>query len=162
MKVRNQQDFFSGLLLMGVGIAFALGSRKYTIGTADNMGPGYFPLMLGILLVLLGGGIFISQMVVKTANDGKIGRLAWRPLCFIIAANLVFGAAMGGLPGIGVPALGLIVGIYLLTFLAAMSAGGFKLKEAVILATVLAVISYLIFIMALHQQITVWPAFITG
>jgi hypothetical protein len=160
MKVRNQQDFFSGLLFMGVGIAFALGSRRYTIGTADNMGPGYFPLMLGILLVVLGGAILISQMVVKNADGGKIGRLAWKPLLFIIAANVVFGVAMGGLPDIGLPAFGLIVGIYLLTFLAAMSTEGFKLKEAAILATVLAIISYIVFIVALHQQITVWPTFI--
>lgn len=160
MKVRNQQDFFSGLLLMGVGITFALGSRKYAIGTADNMGPGYFPLMLGILLVLLGGAIFISQLVAKSADGGKIGKLAWRPLLFIIAANVVFGVAMGGLPDIGLPAFGLIVGIYLLTFLAAMSVEGFKFKEAVVLATVLAIISYVIFVVALHQQITVWPAFI--
>jgi hypothetical protein len=160
MKIRNQQDFYSGLMFMGVGIAFALGSRRYVIGTAGNMGPGYFPLMLGILLVLLGGAILISQMVVKTADGGKIGRLAWKPLCFIIAANLVFGVTMGGLPMIGLPALGLIVGIYLLTFLAALSAEGFKLKEAAILATVLAVICYIVFIVALHQQITVWPTFI--
>jgi hypothetical protein len=160
MKVRNQQDFFSGILLMGVGITFALGSRKYVIGTADSMGPGYFPLMLGILLVLLGGAIFISQLVVKSADGGKIGKLAWRPLLFIIAANVVFGVAMGGLPAIGLPALGLIVGIYLLTLLAAMSVQGFKFKEAIILATVLAIISYAIFVVALHQQITVWPAFI--
>lgn len=160
MKINNQQDFFSGLLFMGVGIAFALGSRKYAIGAADNMGPGYFPLMLGILLVVLGGAIFISQLVAKTTNVGEIGRLAWKPLCFIIAANLVFGAAMGGLPTIGLPPLGLIVGIYLLTFLAALSAEGFKPKEAAILATVLAIICYIVFIVALSQQITVWPTFI--
>ena len=145
---------------MGIGAAFALGSRKYAIGTADSMGPGYFPLLLGILLIVLGGAILISQLVVKITHAGKIGGLAWRPLFFIIAANLIFGVMMGGLPKIGMPPLGLIVGIYLLTFLAAMSVEGFKLKEAALLATVLAVICYFVFVVALHQQITVWPTFI--
>ena len=54
MKIKSQKDFFSGLMFTIVGAAFALGATTYTVGTGARMGPGYFPLMLGILLAILG------------------------------------------------------------------------------------------------------------
>jgi hypothetical protein len=93
--------------------------------------------------------------------DGeKIGSIAWKPLFFIIAANLVFGACLGGLPSIGLPPMGLIVGIFALTFIASNAGEEFKFKEVTILAIILAVMSYAAFILLLKLQFPVWPAFI--
>ena len=55
--------------------------------------------------------------------------------------------------------MGLIVGIYLLTFIASNAGDAFKAKEAAILATILAIMSYLAFIVLLKLQFPVWPAF---
>jgi len=60
------------------------------------------------------------------------------------------------------PAFGLIVAIYALTFIASMAQTDWKFKRTFILATVLAVGSYLVFVMALALQFPVWPEFITG
>ena len=54
MNIKSQKDFFSGLLFMGAGVAFAWGASSYTLGTGARMGPGYFPLALGVLLAVLG------------------------------------------------------------------------------------------------------------
>ena len=70
--------------------------------------------------------------------------------------------ALGGLPGIGIPAMGLIVGIYALTFIASLGGEEFKFKEVAVLATVLSIMSYLAFIVLLKLQFPVWPTFITG
>jgi hypothetical protein len=126
------------------------------------MGPGYFPLVLGILLAILGAAITFKALVVETEDGEKVGAWAWKPLFFIIAANLVFGLMLGGLPSINIPAMGLIVAIYALTFIASLAGEEFKLKEVFILATVLAVMSYLAFIVLLKLQFAVWPTFITG
>ncbi|MDO8251900.1 MAG: tripartite tricarboxylate transporter TctB family protein [Rhodoferax sp.] len=162
MNIKSQKDFFSGLMFMVVGVAFAWGASTYNIGSGARMGPGYFPLMLGVLLAILGAVITFTSMVVETEDGEKIGKWAWKPLFFIISANLVFGLALGGLPNIGIPAMGLIVGIYALTFIASLAGEEFKLKEVVILATVLAIMSYLAFIVLLKLQFPVWPTFITG
>ena len=162
MNIKSQKDFFSGLLFMAVGVAFAWGATKYSIGTGARMGPGYFPLMLGILLAVLGGVITFKALVVETEDGDKVGRWAWKPLFFIIAANLLFGLMLGGLPSIKFPAFGLIAGIYALTFVASLAGEEFKPKEVVVLATALAVLSYLAFIVLLKLQFPVWPAFITG
>ena len=162
MKIKSQKDFFSGLMFLGVGVAFAWGATTYTVGSGARMGPGYFPLMLGILLAILGAVIVFESLVVETEDGEKIGSWAWKPLVFIIAANLVFGLALGGLPSIKIPALGMIAGIYALTFIASLAGDEFKVKEVVILATVLSILSYLAFVVLLKLQFPVWPTFITG
>jgi Tripartite tricarboxylate transporter TctB family len=162
MNIKSQKDFFSGLMFMAVGIAFAWGATTYKVGDGARMGPGYFPLMLGVLLAILGAVITFKAMVVETEGGDRIGAWAWKPLFFIITANLIFGVLLGGLPSVKIPAMGLIVGIYALTFIAAMAGEEFKFKEVLILATVLAIISYLAFIVLLKLQFPVWPAFITG
>ena len=162
MNIKSQKDFFSGLLFTAVGVAFAWGATKYSVGTAARMGPGYFPLMLGILMAILGGVITFKALVVETEDGDKVGRWALKPLFFIISANLLFGLMLGGLPSIKFPAFGLIAGIYALTFVASLAGEEFKFKEVAVLATILAVMSYLAFIVLLKLQFPVWPAFITG
>lgn len=162
MRIKSQRDFYSGLMFMAVGIAFAWGATNYTIGEGARMGPGYFPLMLGILLAVIGLFITFEALVVETEDGEKVGTWAWKPLFFIIASNVVFGICLGGIPKIGIPALGLIVGIYALTFIAALAGEEFKAKEVTVLATVLAILSYVAFIVLLKLQFPVWPSFLTA
>lgn len=162
MNIKSQKDFFSGLMFMGVGGAFAWGATTYNVGEGARMGPGYFPLMLGILLAVIGAAITFTSLVVEAEGGGKIGKWAWKPLFFIILANVVFGILLAGLPSIKLPAMGMIVAIYALTFIASMAEAGWKFKTTLILATVLAIGSYLAFVVALKLQFPVWPAFITG
>ncbi len=162
MRIKSQKDFFSGLLFIVVGIAFAWGATNYKVGDAARMGPGYFPLMLGVLLAILGIVVTFNALVVETEDGDKIGSIAWRPLFFIILANLTFGVLLGGLPGIGLPYMGLIAAIIALTFIAALAGEEFKFKEVVVLAVILAITCYLTFIVALKLQFPAWPAFIAG
>ena len=162
MQIKSQKDFFSGLMFLLVGIGFAWGATSYNVGTGARMGPGYFPLVLGVLMAILGLVIAIKATVVNTPDGDKIGSWAWKPLFFIIAANLVFGVMLGGLPSIKIPAMGLILAIYALTFIASMAGDEFSFKAVFILATVLSIMSYLAFIVLLKLQFPVWPAFISG
>ena len=162
MNIKSQKDFFSGLMFMGVGLAFAWGATTYSVGQGARMGPGYFPLYLGVLMAILGAAITFSSLVVESVGGDKVGKWAWKPLFFIILANLLFGVLLAGLPSLGIPAMGLIAAIYVLTFIASMAEPGWKVKNTFILATILAAGSYVAFIMALKLQIQVWPTFITG
>ena len=162
MNIKSQKDFFSGLMFMGVGVAFAWGATTYNVGSGARMGPGYFPLYLGLLMVILGAVITFKSLVVETMDGGKIGKWAWKPLFFVILANLVFGALLAGLPAFSFPAMGLIIAIYALVFIASMAESGWRFKPTFILATILAAGSYVAFVLALKLQFPVWPAFITG
>lgn len=162
MQIKSQADFYSGLMFIVVGVAFAWGATSYKVGEAARMGPGYFPLILGILMAIVGIAVTLTALVVKTADGDKIGPWAWRPLFYIIAANIIFGVLLAGLRDFNLPAFGLIVGIYALTFIASMAQAGWKFKTTLILATVLAAGSYLVFVVALKLQFPVWPDFISA
>ncbi|VTU21125.1 Tripartite tricarboxylate transporter TctB family protein [Variovorax sp. PBS-H4] len=162
MRIKSQADFYSGVMFTVVGGGFAIGSTSYTIGDGARMGPGYFPLMLGILLAILGAAIMFQALVIETADGEKIGKWAWKPLAFVLGANLAFGVLLGGLPSIGLPAMGMIIAIYALTIISSLAGTQFKLRDVLVLATILAAGSYVAFIWALKLQIQVWPTFISG
>ena len=162
MKIKSQKDFFAGLMFLVVGVAFAWGATTYSVGSGARMGPGYFPLLLGILLAIIGAVVMFKSTVVETEGGDPIGKWAWKQIVFIIGANLLFGILLAGLPSFGIPAMGLIIAIYGLTFVASLAGSSFNFKEVFILATVLAAGSYVAFVWALALQFPVWPSFIAG
>ena len=162
MLIKSQKDFFSGLMFTVVGASFAYGATNYSVGSGGRMGPGYFPLLLGVILAVMGAIIMVKATVVEPPNGDKIGKWAWKPLFLIIAANILFGVMIGGLPSIGLPPMGLIAGIFALTIVASLAGDSFKLKEVLILAVILSIGSYGAFILLLKLQFPVWPTFIAG
>lgn len=162
MKIKSQRDFWAGLMFIAVGIGFSWGATRYNVGEAARMGPGYFPLVLGVVLAALGAFIIFEALVVETEDGEPVGKWAWRPLGFVIGANVLFGILLGGLPSLGLPHMGLIVAIIGLTFVAALAGDEFNWKEVAVLSIVLCIVSYLAFIVLLKLQFPVWPKFITG
>ena len=55
--IRHPKDFLAGLIFVAFGIAAIVLGSGYPLGTAARMGPGYFPRILGILLIVLGGAL---------------------------------------------------------------------------------------------------------
>jgi len=162
MRIKSQKDFFAGLMFSVVGVGFAIGASTYSIGEGARMGPGYFPLMLGIVLAFLGAVLVFESLVVETEDGEKVGKWAWKPLGYIVGANLVFGVLLAGLPSVGLPAMGMVAGIYGLTLISSLAGDEFNLKEVLVLATILSAGSYVAFIWLLKLQFQVWPSFITG
>lgn len=162
MQIKSQKDFFSGLMFMGLGGAFAWGATTYTVGTAASMGPGYFPLLLGLLMLLLGLLITFKSLVTETEDGGRMGRWAWRPLLCMLVANAAFGLLLAGLPALGLPPMGLVVAVFVLVFVAALAARDCVLRTALALAVALALGSYLVCIPWLKLQIQAWPAVMAG
>jgi hypothetical protein len=163
VKIKSQRDFFAGLMFCVVGTAFAWGAASnYAIGQGARMGPGYFPLALGVLLTILGLVVVFKALVVQTEDGEPVGSFAWKPLVYVLGANLAFGVLLGGLPKLGIPAMGLILAIYALVFIASLAADVFLPKQIFLLATGLAIGCYLAFIVLLKLQMPVWPTFITG
>jgi predicted outer membrane lipoprotein len=160
--IKSQKDFFSGLMFAIIGGGFAWGATNYSIGTGARMGPGYFPLLLGILLAVLGAFTVFYSLIEHTEDGDKIGTFAWRPIIYILGANVIFGILLAGLPRLGLPPMGLIAAIYALTIIASKAGDVFIFKEVLMLATFLSVLSYLAFIKLLSLQMPVWPTFITG
>ena len=162
MKIKSQKDFFAGLMYLVVGAAFAIGAVGYNVGSAARMGPGYFPLILGVLLAAIGVLISIKATVSGPSDGDPIGKWAWKQVFFILAANFAFGLLLVGVPALGIPGMGLIVAIIGLVFIASVAGYNVNYKEVLVLALVLAAGSYAVFVWALNLQFPVWPTFIAG
>lgn len=162
MKIKSERDFVSGILFVAAGAGFAIGATNYTVGEAARMGPGYFPLLLGALLAFLGSIVVLKSLGSTPDTAGRIGKIAWKPLLYIIGANLVFGVLLGGIPSLGVPAMGLMVATLALVVIAGMAGSRFVLKSSLVLGVLLAIGSYLTFILGLSLQFQVWPSFFAG
>lgn len=160
--IKSQKDFFSGLMFLIVGGGFAYGATSYSIGTAARMGPGYFPLLLGSIMLILGAIILFTSIAIERPNRDPVGSFAWGPILYVLGSNISFGVLLVGLPSIGLPSSGLFVSIYVLTLIASKAGDKFVLHEVLILGTVLSIICYLAFILLLKLQMPMWPVFITG
>jgi hypothetical protein len=53
MQIKNQKDFWAGVMFVGF-VFFAAFGTQYIFGSDAHMGPGYFPTVLGLILVVLG------------------------------------------------------------------------------------------------------------
>ena len=60
MQIKNQRDFWSGLLFIAVGIGFAVGATNYSMGSSARPGPGYFPLILSVIMAILGAVVTVQ------------------------------------------------------------------------------------------------------
>jgi hypothetical protein len=154
MKIKSQRDFWSGLMFLVVGVAFAWGSTEYAFGTSARPGPGYFPFGLGILLALLGSLLLFKALTLESEGGDPIGHIAWRPLLIIVLAIAVFGAAL--------PRLGLACTLPLLVILSALAGDEFHWRDVLISSVVLTVGSWALFILGLKLTIPLWPTYITG
>ncbi|MBB2484463.1 tripartite tricarboxylate transporter TctB family protein [Mitsuaria sp. WAJ17] len=152
MKIKSQRDFWSGLLFLLVGLAFAWGATEYSFGSSAKPGPGYFPFGLGILLALLGGLVLFKAVTIESPDGDRIGAIAWRPLLIIVGAIAMFGLAL--------PKLGLVLTLPLLIFVSSLAGDEFHWRDALINAVVLTVGSWVIFVWGLKLTIPVWPVFL--
>lgn len=148
LSIRSPKDFWSGLLFVGLGIfAITLGSN-YHLGSAARMGPGYFPRILGILLVVLGAVIAANGLRVK---GEPVPPWNWRATIVVLGSVVLFGYL--------VEKIGLAIGTVLLIVAASYASHEFRPREALIAGVLLAVLAVAVFEFGLSLQLPTWPQF---
>src|SRR3546814_4259840 len=74
MIIHDKKNFVAGALYVSFGALVAIGSASYDLGTAQRMGPGYFPLALGLLL--MGVGLLVARSEEHTSELQSLMRLS--------------------------------------------------------------------------------------
>jgi hypothetical protein len=146
--IRHPKDFVAGLLFAGVGIAAIVIAASYPLGTAARMGPGYFPRILGILLIALGSALALRALKLRGA---AIPRWHWKPIIIVLGSVVLFGAIVNS--------VGLALSTVILIVLASSASPEFRPKESVVAGIALAVLSVAVFVIALKLQLPIWPQF---
>lgn len=135
----NPKELAAGALFVAIGGFFAGNALvNLRLGSALNMGPGYFPTVLGVFLVLL--GIAIAATGINKPADG-FGPVSVRGLLLVIGAIVFFGFTVRG--------LGFVPSLAVTVFLASMSSRGTSVRLALILAVTLTVFATLVFVYGL-------------
>ncbi len=154
MKIKSQKDFWSALLFIVAGLAFAAGATHYSFGSSARPGPGYFPFGLGILLALLGAFVLFRSLSVETEGGDPVGAFPWKPLGLIVLSVVVFGATL--------PRLGLFLALPILILISSLAGDEFRLRDVAVNCVVLTLGSWAIFIKGLDLVIPLWPEFLAG
>jgi hypothetical protein len=153
MRIRRPKDFLAGGMFFCFGVAAMGLSLNLTIGSAAQMGPGYFPFALGAFLVVLGVVILLRGL------RGAGGLPEWPALQFKPLATVLLSVVLFSLI---LRPLGLLLATALLVVLASRASHEFRWQEAVLNAAVLTVVVLAVFVFFLEFQLPIWPAFMTG
>jgi hypothetical protein len=145
LRVRDSKDFWSGILFIAFGCAGLWFGAEYRIGSAAQMGPGYFPLMMSLALVGI-GGLIAGRAVIFPGE--QIERIAIRPQVLILAAIIVFGLL--------IERVGLAISVAAVAVVSGLAAQGMRRLELAVLAIALAAGCVLLFVVVLGQPIPIW------
>ena len=146
IRIRSPQDFWAGIAFAVSGGAFLAGSRRFAMGTAADIGPGFFPAIVAALLVLVGASLVIKALALE---GPPIEPMRLRPAAFVIAALAAFGLI--------IERGGLVLAVGALVLVASAAGGKFKPLHSAILAIALIAIAIAIFRLGLGMQIRLWP-----
>lgn len=127
-----------GALFIAFGGFFLYQTLGLNIGTAFRMGPGYFPLVLSCVLILLGGIILVQAM---RFEGEPVGPIALRGMLFILPAPILFGLTVRG--------LGFVLAIFLCALVASFASSRMKPLLAVALSAGLTIFAVAVFSYAL-------------
>ena len=144
LMTNRLRDALAGAIFIALGIAFGIGAVQLPLGSALRMGPGYFPLMLAALLVLI-GAIIVLQALREESVGIKMHAVPWRGLILILAAPVVFGLTVRG--------LGLLPAILLVTLISSFASRRMGVLLALAITVCLTVFCVLVFNVALGLPI---------
>ena len=149
MKIINQKDFWAGALFLAFGAFFAGEGSHYHFGSAGRMGPGYFPTMLGMILMLLGLAVALGA-VSRNATRETVERFSWPTLAFILGPVVLFGLMLD--------TMGLVLSLLMLVGVSSYASHEFSLKGALCNAAFLIALCLFVFVYALGLQFQLWPS----
>lgn len=150
MRIRNKRDFIAGIMLFCIGLVVLLIASNYRMGTAFRMGPGYFPVALSILLIVL--GLITAGIAIKSGTEVASPKVAWRPLLVVSCAIVVFGLFINN--------AGLVVMTFVMTVISRFSRPGYPWMETAVLGAVLSIVCAAVFHFGLNIQMPLLPTWL--
>lgn len=141
---RNIHDLIGGILMTAIGLFFAIYGTRYNFGTAFRMGPGFFPVVLGWVLAVLG----ILVALPAWWRRGEPITFQFSNLFWCVVSLVAFAATL------------YLLGVVVSSFLAALLSlvpSKMKLKVRLTVCAVVALLTTIIFPIGLNMNLPIWP-----
>src|SRR5690606_24103289 len=96
MHTRSNRDLVAGAALILFGLAFGFYAILYLrLGTFAKMGPGMFPLLVGLTVALLGAALLAKTVLsarrsAQSNDDTVLESPDWRTLALVVLSIIVF------------------------------------------------------------------------
>ena len=133
--IRHPKDFWAGILFIAFGVGAVLISSEYPMGTAGRMGPGYFPVVLGSLLGLIG---LITLLRSFFLRGEPLGKLVIKETMLVLTGVCLFGFMVRG--------AGIIPAVFLLVLISSYASPKFRMVPMVSMAAGSALFCWLAFV----------------
>lgn len=145
LKIKNPQDFWCAVFFVALGATAMYLAHDYRMGTALAMGPGYFPMWLGGILVAFGVVMGVTSFRVEPKDDDETVTSEWafRPWLALPLALVAFALLMEAEAGFVPSLFVLIVGC-------ALAHKDVRWKETLLLAVLLTAATVAIFVYGLE------------
>lgn len=144
--MRDRQDIIGGVLLIGMGIFCAIYAyNQYELGTMARMGPGFFPMWLGILLAIIGTLILLPAL---SRHSDEMPKIEWRTCALVLGAIIVFAVSLRTLGLVAATALTVIIG--------SLADRETTWRLRLIMAVVITIFTVLIFQVGLGMVLPLW------
>lgn len=142
----NYRDLAAAGLFAAIGLFFAIyAGVGLRLGTATRMGPGFFPLALG--LVLVGFALAIALNALRSATE-PLGPVPWRGIALVTGAVVFFAAT--------IDTLGLAPAMGGATLMAALSPREATWRGALATSAAVTALSVVVFVFALRLPLSVF------
>lgn len=143
----NGKDIGAGVFFIAVGLLYGVITlMALPIGEAVEMGPGYFPIVLSGLLIVLGLAIAVRGFLHGGASP--FGIVPWRALLMLALAIMVFATFL--------KQLGLFPAVFLTTAIAAAATRGARLLQTAMAGIGIAAFCTVIFGLGLDLQVPIF------
>ena len=147
MKALVSKDGLAGAGFIVIGAVSLIIARNYRLGSASNMGPGFFPVLLSAGLVLV--GLVLAAKVLFRGGEEPVDAVGWRALLSVIGGIVVFGFLA--------ERVGLVISVAALVGFSALAGAGLKRIELAALIVGLAAFASLVFIYGLGMPLRMFP-----
>lgn len=147
------KDLLAGGFFCAVGVLYgAMALRDLPIGQVFNMGPGFFPLVLCGLLLLI-GGILVVRSFMRGGGE-PLGRIPWRAIGLISLGIAAFAVLLDP--------LGLLLSVFVATAIAAFAAPNAKVIPSLVAAAAIAVFCVAVFVLGAQMQASIFGSIFGG
>ncbi|KAF0810177.1 small permease of tripartite tricarboxylate transporter [Alcanivorax sp. S71-1-4] len=138
MKKLNLVELSGALCVLLLGVAVIVIARDYPMGSLSRMGTGYFPMILGALLLIIG---VILVFEVARSTERVVVRIPFRPILMIGLGIITFAFL--------VERAGLVPATWALVVLGSLAESPFRPVTVLCIAAAMSLIGVLLFVKAL-------------
>jgi hypothetical protein len=145
LKVKSPQDLGAGVLFLLFGCAGLVLGRELDFGTARSMGPGYFPMLISGLIILIGLVVTARSFSIE---GPAIERLQFRPIVVLLVSLAIFSLL--------IREVGVVITSIVMMVAAAYARPKVAIVETLIFAVCVAAFVALVFVYGLNQPMPLW------